>query len=223
VPRSPFAAAWRTVADAAAIEEGTSLLDLGCGDGAFCAFAAARGANAHGVDADPDALARALLVVPDGHFRVGLIENLAWPDDTFDVVTAFNALQYALDPERALAEARRVVRPTGRLAVCKWGRPSDNEFFSLLLALGLNGLRRDDLPASDPIERTIRRARLDVLATGSVPAPITMPDNGALEASLSRAARTTALGDVVEAALPYRQADGSYRFDNRLRYWILQP
>jgi ubiquinone/menaquinone biosynthesis C-methylase UbiE len=116
-------AAWEAVADAAGVGDGTSLLDLGCGEGAFCAFAAARGALAHGIDVEPDAVACALEAVPGADFRLGLMENLPWADASFDVITAFDSLQYALDPDMALIEASRVLRAGGRIAVCKWGPP----------------------------------------------------------------------------------------------------
>ena len=82
-----------------------------------------------------------------------------------------------------------------------------------------------------PIRSTKRsaRTRVKVLATGDVPAPIEMADADALEASLAQAGivadpvAATAETDVTAAAAPYRQADGAYRFANRLRYWILAP
>jgi SAM-dependent methyltransferase len=212
-------AAWEAVAGAAGVGAGTALLDLGCGDGAFCAFAARRGAAVHGLDAEPDAIAEALERVPDGDFRVGLMEHLPWPDASFDVVTAFNALQYALDAELALIEATRVTRRGGRIAVCKWGPPAENEFFVFLLSIGAGGVREDRLPVTDPVEDAIRAARLPVVATGEVEAPIEIADEAALEVSLARAGVACA-GTIAEAA-PYRQADGTYRFENRQRYWIL--
>jgi SAM-dependent methyltransferase len=226
---SAFASAWGVVADAARVRGATSLLDLGCGGGAFCAFAADRGATVHGLDADPDTIALALHRVPAGEFRLGLMEHVPWPDDSFDVVTSFNSLQYALDPELALVEAGRVVRPQGRIAICKWGPPAENEFFSFLASIGANGVHGDRLPLTDPVDDAIRATRLRVLATGDVPAPIEMADAGALESSLSRArivadpVAATEGTDLTAAAAPYRQADGAYRFGNRLRYWILTP
>jgi SAM-dependent methyltransferase len=217
------------VADAANVGATTSLLDLGCGDGGFCAFTAQRGATVHGLDVEPDTVARALDQVPAGEFRLGLMEHLPWPDKSFDVVTSFNALQYALDPELALVEACRVVRPGGRIAVCKWGPPAQNEFFVFLASIGANGVHGDRLPLTDPVDDAIRATRMKVLATGDVPAPIEMADADALEDVLSRAGivadpvAATAETDVVAAAAPYRKADGAYRFANRLCYWILAP
>jgi SAM-dependent methyltransferase len=221
------AAAWEAVAGAAGVGEGTSLLDLGCGDGAFCAFASERGAIVHGLDVEPDAIAEALEAVPGADLRLGLMENLPWADASFDVVTSFNALQYALDPEMALIEATRVVRPDGRIAICKWGSPAENDFFAFLTAIGAGGLRGDRLTVADPVQDAIRSAPVEVIATGHVPAPIEMADEVALEASLARAGIDVEAGvfgsegSLGAAAAPYRRADGSYRFENRLRFWVL--
>jgi SAM-dependent methyltransferase len=231
------AAEWEAVADAAGVGEGTSLLDLGCGDGAFCAFAARRGAIVHGLDLEPDAIARALEAVPGGDLRLGPMENLPWPDASFDVVTSFNAVQYSLDPEVALIEATRVVRADGRIAICKWGPPAGNEFFAFLTSIGAGGVRGDRLPLTDPVENAIRAARLEVLTTGEVAAPIEMADDAALAASLVEAGivgdssltastasvtATATAAAAAAAAARYRGADGRYRFDNRLRYWVLR-
>jgi SAM-dependent methyltransferase len=220
-------AAWEAVARAAGIGEGTSLLDLGCGDGAFCAFAAHRGAIVHGLDVEPDAIAAALEAVPGADLRLGVMESLPWADAWFDVVTSFNALQYALDPEMALVEASRVARPDGRIAICKWGPPAENEFFSFLISIGAGGVRGDRLPATDPVEAAIVATRLEVISSGDIAAPIEMADEAALEASLARAGivadpiAAPAPESAGEAAARYRQPDGTYRFENRLSYWVL--
>ncbi len=225
---SMFRPAWQAVVDAAGIGDGTSLLDLGCGDGAFCAFAAARGAIVHGLDAEPDSIAQAMDAVPGGEFRLGMMETLPWSDASFDVVTTFNAMQYALDPELAMAEASRVVRIGGRLAVCKWGPPAENQFFAFLAAVGANGVRARPSVGEDPLADAIAAAHLELLVTGDVPAAIEMSDDAALELSLSRAGIVPEVGvsaqagSVIAAAAPYRQADGSYRFDNHLRFSILR-
>lgn len=220
-------AAWEAVVGAAGIGDGTSLLDLGCGDGAFCAFAARRGAIVHGLDAEPDAIAEALERVPGADLRLGLMESLPWANDSFDVVTSFNGMQYALDPELALAEAARVLRPSGRIAVCKWGPPAGNEFFAFLASFGAGGVRGDPLRATDPVEDAIRASRLEVVLTADVPAPIELAGEAALADSLARAGIVAdpiappGPTSAAEAAAPYRRGDGTYRFENRLRFWVL--
>ncbi|HWH20758.1 MAG TPA: hypothetical protein VN671_09500, partial [Solirubrobacterales bacterium] len=79
-------------------------------------------------------------------------------------------------------------------------------------------------PVTDPVDDAIRASRLEVLATDHLAAPIEMADDACLSESLSRAgidAAPTATS-VTAAAAPYRRADGTYRFENRLRYWILR-
>jgi ubiquinone/menaquinone biosynthesis C-methylase UbiE len=49
---------------------------------------------------------------------VGPIEDLPWPGHGFDLVTGFNAFKFAAGIVAALAEARRVTRRGGRVAIC---------------------------------------------------------------------------------------------------------
>ena len=216
-----MAPAWEVVADAAGVGDGTSLLDLGCGDGAFCAFAAARGAVVHGIDVEPDAVACALEGVPGADFRLGLMENLPWADASFDVVTAFDSLQYALDPEMALIEAARVLRADGRIAICKWGPPDGNEFFAFLASIGAGGVRGGAPRVSDPVEDAIRSTRLVVLATGR---PVRLRSRWPATRRSNRRSHgpeSPVVARVIAAAARWRRDDGTYRFDNRQRYWIL--
>jgi hypothetical protein len=184
-------------------------------------LAAARGAVVHGIDAIVDRVADARRRVPAGDFRVELMEKLPWPDGAFDVVTGFNAFQYALDLELALTEACRVAG-SGRVAICKYGRPEDNEFFAFLAALEPHGPPLEQLAGSDAVERAIERLALDVTTTGNTSSTMALPDDEALAAALSSSgARIGSPAQLLTAAAPYRQDDGSYRFENRLRYWIV--
>jgi SAM-dependent methyltransferase len=213
-------AAWHAVAGAAGIGADSALLDVGCGTGAFCALAVTWGVAAHGLDADPDRIEQARRRAPAAEFRVGLMEELPWPDDTFDVVTGFNAFQYAVDVDSALAEARRVARPGGRIAICKWAPPEHNELFALIGELCGHELR----PVADPVDAAVQRIGLATRAAGEVPVAIELRDDAALEAALEAAGALPGDGDgrLAAAAAPFRQPDGSYRFANRFRYRILQ-
>jgi len=99
-----------------------SLLDLGTGTGRMLELLAPLYAKAVGIDSSTDMLsvARANLNragLGDAQVRLGDIYNLPLPRDSFDVVTIHQVLNYLDDPERALAEAARVLRPGGRLLV----------------------------------------------------------------------------------------------------------
>jgi SAM-dependent methyltransferase len=85
------------VALAARVEAGVSALDVGCGSGEFCQLAAARDARVSGIGAAAGLIEFATRKLPHADLRVGPIEHLPWPDDTFDVVSGFNAFQFAPD------------------------------------------------------------------------------------------------------------------------------
>jgi 2-polyprenyl-6-hydroxyphenyl methylase/3-demethylubiquinone-9 3-methyltransferase len=95
--------------------EGLRLLDLGCGKGRFAARLAREGAEVVGLDRSPGMLAEAA-----GLARVlGTAARLPFPDAGFDGVLAVEVLQHlpARGLDRAIAEACRVLRPGGRLAL----------------------------------------------------------------------------------------------------------
>src|SRR5690242_15227532 len=110
--------------DALAPLTGQRLLDAGCGAGLLAHKAAERGAAVSGLDASDGLLAVARERVPDGDFTSGDIDSLPYANDTFDVVSAFNSIQYATDPAAAVAELARVCRAGGQVAIGIWGDPS---------------------------------------------------------------------------------------------------
>jgi SAM-dependent methyltransferase len=207
-------AGWAAVAEAMAVGPGMRILDVGCGDGGFLSLAAERGAEVSGLDADPAAVARARRRVPAADVRTGVMEDLPWTDAGFDVVVGFNAFQYARDIDLALREALRVVRPGGRLGVCKWGRPHDNELFRLAVAIGAG--RPGALRTQDPVEEAMCRAGLSVRDRGDLPVELEVADLAAL-AGATDASDEAALA---EHASPYRRPDGSYRFAATLAYVV---
>jgi SAM-dependent methyltransferase len=210
--------AWQVIADLTGIAPGTAVLDVGCGTGGFCRLAAARGADVHGLDAASEEIAEARRQLPSGDFRVAFMEDLPWRRDSFDVVTGFNAFQYALDIDLALTEALRVARPGGQVAVCKYGRPAENEFFAFLAALDP---RLGHLPEQDPVDAVLDRRGHPVRAAGEVPTAMTLPSADSLAAAVLNAGARTVKQEVEAAAAPYRRPDGSYRFESHLKYRIL--
>src|SRR4051794_2173917 len=122
------APAQQAVADALRLRPGLRVLDVGCGSGRFCALAHERGARVSGIDAAPAMIAIAARTAPAADFCVGPMEQLPWPDGTFDAVTGFNCLQFADDPVVGLREWARVAKPDGgTLAICVWGPPETCE------------------------------------------------------------------------------------------------
>jgi ubiquinone/menaquinone biosynthesis C-methylase UbiE len=102
--------------EAAGLAPGRTALELGCGTGIFLQKVAASGARLWGLDLSGDLLERARERVrdePRATVLRGNAELLPFADGTFDAVYGSSVLHH-LDLDRALAEARRVLRPGGR-------------------------------------------------------------------------------------------------------------
>lgn len=113
---------------AARMVPGARWLDLGCAYGYLVAEAAAGGFAAFGVDVSAYALARAGREAPSAGGRVlrGMANRLPFTDASFDIVSAFDVLEHLHQPEAALAEAHRVLKPGGVLI----GATPDPLFFA---------------------------------------------------------------------------------------------
>lgn len=99
-----------------------NLLDIGSGDGGVLKLLASRARRAVGLDTDPDARRNArrelaLAGLPNCTVRQGSMYELAYADGEFDTVILDDVLGDADEPLAALGEARRVLRPGGRLVV----------------------------------------------------------------------------------------------------------
>ena len=103
------------------LPEGRSLdiLDVGTGTGFFAVLLAQQGHRVEGIDLTPAMLEEARTLAKqrnlDITFREMDAQNLAYPDDTFDVVISRNLTWTLPDPQRAYASWFRVLKPGGVL------------------------------------------------------------------------------------------------------------
>src|SRR3954452_18905862 len=91
------------------------ILDVGCGAGFLANHLGALGHDVTGLDLSDDALEVAARHDPRHTVRYqrGDALNLPFADASFDVVCAMDFLEHVESPERAIAEAARVLRPSG--------------------------------------------------------------------------------------------------------------
>ncbi len=97
---------------------GERVLDLGCGAGRFVAALREAGADPVGVEIAEAALERARRVAPGADFR--LLEpdgSVPLEHGSVDLVWCSEVLEHVADTGHLLLEARRVLRPGGRLLV----------------------------------------------------------------------------------------------------------
>ncbi|GAC1401906.1 MAG: hypothetical protein NVS4B12_13130 [Ktedonobacteraceae bacterium] len=111
--------------DAANLQLGETVLDLGCGGGIDTLLTAQRvgpQGYAIGLDITPAMVELAqmnaeALGLTNIRFVEGMIEALPFPDHSVDVVLSNGVFNLAPDKDRVFAEVRRVLRPQGRLVV----------------------------------------------------------------------------------------------------------
>lgn len=214
-----------------------ALLDVGCGPGLAAQILARKIGRIAGVDATAPFIAIAQRRLPQAEFRVSEMETLPHADDTFDVVTGFNAFQYAAKPGNALREARRVSKPGGHIVIAVWGLPEQCEAAGHLKALG--ALMPPPPPGAPGPFALSDEAKLKAFAVEAGLAPVTVvdvacpwiypdldtalrgllssgPAERAIRASNFERARDALAGSIAQ----YRTASSAYHLNNTFRYLI---
>jgi ubiquinone/menaquinone biosynthesis C-methylase UbiE len=97
----------------ARLPRGSKILDVGCGTGHLACELARRGYQTWGTD-----IAEAMVQYARDHydpdrFRVGDIEKMDFPDNTFDGIMCLGVVEYLSSDEKALHEMWRVLKPGG--------------------------------------------------------------------------------------------------------------
>jgi SAM-dependent methyltransferase len=133
---------------------GKLLLDLGCGAGENSVYFAGRGARCVAADYSPGMVERALELAR--HWDVSIegrvvdAMDIDYPDGTFDIVYAANLLHH-VEPERALREIHRVLKPGGR--ACAWDPLRHNPLINLYRRMATEVRSVDERPLDIRIVR----------------------------------------------------------------------
>ncbi|TAK44485.1 MAG: class I SAM-dependent methyltransferase [Betaproteobacteria bacterium] len=233
---------WRPVYEAVhartGITSGTDVLDVGCGAGAALVAARDRGANVSGLDAAETLVAIARERLPGARIAVGEMEALPFADAAFDVVTGFNAFQFAADIRRALGEARRVCRRGGTVAMLVWGPKDECDLaratlpavFALLPPASAAAPAAPPLSQPGVIEAHLEAAGLRPTASGDVECHFTYPDTatawraissaGAVVRAIRHAGEPAVRNAVIDTLGPFTLPNGSVLQRNRF-HWVM--
>ncbi len=136
------------------------LLDIGSGEGRILKLLASRARRAVGVDTNPDARRQAradllLAGLPNCSLRQGSMYQLPFAAAEFDTVILDDVLASAERPETALSEARRVLKPSGRLLILSAARETEQrdvaaELAAWCVACGLRVAPLRTIPVGEP-------------------------------------------------------------------------
>ena len=138
-----------------ALPRGLRWLDVGCGSGAFTALLAERAAPAelHGIDRSAAMLAHARDRLPQSvQLHEGDATALLFTAARFDVAVMPLVIVFIDDPDRAVAEMRRVVRPGGTVATYIWDLPQGFPYYTAFAILRDLGVLPDRAAPDDSTE-----------------------------------------------------------------------
>ena len=97
--------------------ESLQLLDVGCGNGKMIAWLQKRlGGSIHGFDYAAPAIATAN-ELHKGDFRVGVMGEIDYPENSFDLITSLDTLYFAPDMTAFVGQLKRWLKPGGVLFV----------------------------------------------------------------------------------------------------------
>lgn len=95
--------------------EDLMLLDVGCGNGKMLAWLHKQlGGRMHGFDYAEEAI-RTARTLHQGEFRVGVMGEIDYPENSFDLITAMDTLYFAPDMAAFVGQLKRWLKPGGVL------------------------------------------------------------------------------------------------------------
>ncbi len=168
--------------------------------------------------------------------RVGEMEDLPFPDDTFDLVTGFTSFFFANDMVAALREAGRVAKPAAPVVVQVWGRHEHCDLEAMKAIARPFSPRPPDAPPDPDLSQpgalealavqagltpeTESRHHVGLRVPGredARPRPVA-PAGLAVLAGPEREAAVKAA--IVEGLAPFCTEDGHYRLENEFHSLI---
>lgn len=179
---------------AAEIQQGDSILDIGCGAGTT-SFALARHAGPDGrilgVDISPQliAKARADAAAADAvRFELADAATAAFDRESFDLLFSRFGVMFFDDPVAAFDHMRQALKPGGRLAFACWRRAQDNDWVRLPISAIRDFV---PLPPADP----------------EAPGPFAFGDPIRIDRILTEAGFTDVAITAFDAEIPYGRGD----------------
>ncbi|HTK83257.1 MAG TPA: methyltransferase domain-containing protein [Bacteroidota bacterium] len=129
------------------VKPGMRVLDVACGPGYVAAESQRLGAHPVGIDFSGEMIRQARTRYPDIEFMRGDAELLDVPERSFDAVLMNFGILHLANPQKAIAEAYRVLSPHGKFGFTVWADPNENPGSKILSdAIAQHGTMNANLP-----------------------------------------------------------------------------
>ncbi len=180
-------------------EENEYILDLGCGTGSLTDRIARKRAHVLGIDSSEDMIGKAREAFPDIEFQVQAAERMDY-EKRFDAVFSNAVFHWLEDPEKAMSNVYRALKPGGRLVAEFGGKENVKEMVGALKESLL-------------VEGYPRNAKVDFWYFPSVAEYATLLEKIGFEISwIHYYARPTELADPVTGVKDWFRMFGEYFF-----------
>jgi len=194
------------------------------------------GAKTAGIDAAEHLIHIARERNPNSELLLGSMFELPWQDNTFDAVVSINGIWGGC--EAALVEARRVLKPNGKVGISFWGDGTPNDLRGCFKAFARhapqehfgNMKKLNKIAAPGVAEKMLTGAGFDVIERGARVSTIEWPDAelvwravssiGPAVPALRHSDPEVLKQAVLEAIEPCRESSGIYRFRNDHQFVI---
>jgi ubiquinone/menaquinone biosynthesis C-methylase UbiE len=199
---------------------GRRVLDVGCGTGRLAVALDGR-ARVWGVDAEPAMLEVARRNAPGATFKPARAEALPFKDGWFERAVMWLVV-HLVDRPQALAEARRVLGPDGRLAVVSFDPSYFDVFWLNKLFPSMEQVDRARFPVAEELERELRAAGFERLELTNLSQHGTRTRDEALERIRGRNISTFDLisDEEYDAGLARAEVELPERFEYRVEWLI---
>ena len=130
---------WESITGVTTIPKNQVVLDIGCGPGRFVDVARQKGAKVIGIDYSlaVEAAAKNFQNDPDVCICQADALNLPIRQSSIDAAFSVGVLHHTPNPERGVLEAVKVLKESGWLAVCVYGKSSYYDFSAVNLWRGI--------------------------------------------------------------------------------------
>jgi len=135
------------------LKPGERVLDVAAGTGTSAKALAKTGAEVVALDFSPGMVEQGRKKHPGIEFIEGDAQALPFPSGSFDAVTISFGLRNVHNPQLALGEMYRVLKPGGRIVICEFSHPP-----APLLQAGYQGYLKYVMPAVTALSSSHREA-----------------------------------------------------------------